>query len=359
VSESTVSKPSVVSLGTVPVASAGVDIALESLTKRYPGQAAAAVEDVSLTIKAGETVCFLGPSGCGKTTTMKMINRLIEPTSGRITLGGADVLTMDANTLRRGIGYVIQQIGLFPHMTIAENISVVPRLLGWPRARIRARIDELLHLVDLDPGVFARRYPRQLSGGQQQRVGVARALAADPPVMLMDEPFGATDPITRDRLQREFRQLQQSLGKTVVFVTHDFAEAVRLGDRIVVLAQRSRIVQFDTPERILAAPADDYVASFCGSDASLQRLGLATVGDAELLPAGAMPADPGATGVAVVSTSTSLKEALNLLVCSPQRHLLVRDGGTVAGLLTFDAIRAVLLATPGALASVLVVSDGS
>ncbi|WP_432844120.1 ABC transporter ATP-binding protein [Dactylosporangium sp. CA-092794] len=316
-----------------------MDIALEAVTKRYPGQPAAAVEDVTLHIRAGETVCFLGPSGCGKTTTMKMINRLIEPTSGRITLDGTDVTAMDPDTLRRGIGYVIQQIGLFPHMTIADNIALVPRLLGWSRGRVRARVEELLELVDLDPGVFARRYPRQLSGGQQQRVGVARALGADPPVMLMDEPFGATDPITRDRLQRQFRTLQQSLGKTVVFVTHDFAEAVRLGDRIVVLAERSRVVQYDTPERILAAPADDYVAGFRGSDAALQRLGLSTVDDATLEPDDAAAPDDAPE----VTPSTSLKEALDRLVGSPRPHLLVRDeGGAVRGRLTFDAIRAVL-----------------
>ena len=324
-----------------PGPSTGVDIVLDGLTKRYPGQPAAAVDNVSLHIAAGETVCFLGPSGCGKTTTMKMINRLIEPSSGRITLGGTDVLTMDPNTLRRGIGYVIQQIGLFPHLTIADNIAMVPRLLRWPRGRVRDRIEELLHLVDLDPATFAGRYPRQLSGGQQQRVGVARALAADPPVMLMDEPFGATDPITRDRLQREFRQLQQALGKTVVFVTHDFQEAVRLGDRIVVLAERSRVVQYDTPERILAAPADDYVASFCGSDASLQRLGLCTVEAAELSPV-APASEP--AGLPAVTLSTPLKEALDLLVGSAHPQLAVRRGETVVGLLDFEAIRAVLAA---------------
>ncbi|MFG1922849.1 ABC transporter ATP-binding protein [Cryptosporangium sp. NPDC048952] len=311
-------------------------VVLTDVTKRYPGQADAAVEDVSLHIRAGETVCLLGPSGCGKTTTMKMINRLIEPTSGRITLGGVDVLSLDPNTLRRGIGYVIQQIGLFPHLTIADNIAVVPQLLGWSRSRVRERVDELLQLVDLDPGTYARRFPRELSGGQQQRVGVARALAADPPVMLMDEPFGATDPITRDRLQRQFRLLQQTLHKTVVFVTHDFQEAVKLGDRIVVLAERSRVVQFDTPERILAAPADDYVAGFVGSDATLQRLGLAPVASAALL-------DTPAPGAPEVAADASLKEALNALMAAPGGQVAVRDGDTVKGTLTFDAIRAALV----------------
>jgi osmoprotectant transport system ATP-binding protein len=322
-----------------------VMIRLEHVSKSYRGQKAPAVEDVSMTIHRGEIVVLVGPSGCGKTTTMKMINRLIEPTSGLITVGGTDVQALDPNTLRRRIGYVIQQIGLFPHMTIADNIGLVPRLLGWPRARIRSRVEELLHLVDLDPGAFAGRFPRQLSGGQQQRVGVARALAADPPVMLMDEPFGATDPITRDRLQREFRALQQRLGKTVVFVTHDFQEAVRLGDRIAVLAERSRIVQFDTPERILAAPVDDYVAGFCGSDATLQRLGLSTVSAAQLAPCepGHASGDPDGS----IAETTTLKDALNALVASPRQHLVVRraDGGAL-GLLTFDAIRAAMAAEP-------------
>ena len=235
----------------------GARIVLDQVTKSYANQPVSAVENFSMTAEPGELIMFVGPSGCGKTTTMKMINRIIEPTSGSISIDGRDVLSLDPHELRRHIGYVIQQIGLFPHMTIAENIAVVPKLLGWNKGKIGDRIDELLSTVELDPKLFAHRYPKQLSGGQQQRVGVARALAADPPVMLMDEPFGATDPITREKLQAEFLRLQETLGKTIIFVTHDFDEAVRLGDRIAVLSDRSQIEQFDTPANILAAPAND------------------------------------------------------------------------------------------------------
>ena len=240
----------------------GVEIVLESVTKRYPGQKAAAVDNVSLTVPAGEIVVFVGPSGCGKTTTMRMINRLIEPTSGKITIDGKDALSIDPDKLRRGIGYSIQQAGLFPHFTIAKNVATVPGLIGWDKKRIAARTDEMLDLVGLDPDTYRDRYPRQLSGGQQQRVGVARALAADPPVLLMDEPFGAVDPITRGLLQDELMRLQSELGKTIVFVTHDFNEAVKLGDRIAVLGNQSSIMQYDTPEAILANPANDMVAGF-------------------------------------------------------------------------------------------------
>ena len=259
-----------------------VDIELENVTKRYPGGKQAAVEDFSMTISAGEVVVFVGPSGCGKTTTMKMINRLIEPSSGRITIGGRDALSLDADELRRGIGYAIQQAGLFPHLTVGQNIGLVPGLLGWPKPKTADRVEEMLDLVGLDPGEFRDRFPRQLSGGQQQRVGVARALAADPPVLLMDEPFGAVDPITRGNLQDELLSLQSELHKTIVFVTHDFDEAVKLGDRIAVLGPRSSILQFDTPEAILAAPANDTVAGFVGAGASLKQLTLLRVRDIEL-----------------------------------------------------------------------------
>ncbi len=261
----------------------GVEIVLEEVTKRYPGQKQAAVQDVSMTIPAGKITVFVGPSGCGKTTTMKMINRLIEPTSGRITVGGRDALGLDADELRRGIGYAIQQAGLFPHMTVAQNVGMVPGLAGWKKDRINARVEEMLDLVGLVPGEYRHRYPRQLSGGQQQRVGVARALAADPPVLLMDEPFGAVDPITRGLLQDELIRLQAELHKTVVFVTHDFAEAVKLGDRIAVLGSQSRILQYDTPEAILANPADETVAGFVGAGASLKQLTLLRVRDVELM----------------------------------------------------------------------------
>ncbi|OIJ98798.1 polyamine ABC transporter ATP-binding protein [Streptomyces sp. MUSC 14] len=260
----------------------GASIELENLTKHYPGSAQPAVDNVSMEIKAGETVVFVGPSGCGKSTTLKMINRLIEPTGGRIRIGGEDVTDIDPVKLRRKVGYAIQSAGLFPHMTVAQNIALVPRMIGWPKARIRARVEELLDLVGLDPGEFQGRYPRRLSGGQQQRVGVARALAADPPVLLMDEPFGAVDPITRDHLQDELIRLQHELHKTIVFVTHDFDEAIKLGDRIAVLRERSHIAQFDTPEAILTNPADDFVSGFVGAGAALKRLNLTRVRDVEM-----------------------------------------------------------------------------
>ncbi|KJK36739.1 polyamine ABC transporter ATP-binding protein [Streptomyces variegatus] len=260
----------------------GASIELESLTKRYPGGAQPAVDNVSMEIKAGEVVVFVGPSGCGKSTTLKMINRLIEPTGGRIRIGGEDVTDMDPVKLRRRVGYAIQSAGLFPHMTVAQNIGIVPKMIGWPKTRIKERTEELLDLVGLDAGEFHSRYPRQLSGGQQQRVGVARALAADPPVLLMDEPFGAVDPITRDHLQDELIRLQHELHKTIVFVTHDFDEAIKIGDRIAVLRERSHIAQFDTPEAILTNPADDFVSGFVGAGAALKRLNLTRVRDVEI-----------------------------------------------------------------------------
>ncbi|WSJ91276.1 betaine/proline/choline family ABC transporter ATP-binding protein [Streptomyces sp. NBC_01304] len=255
---------------------------LENLTKRYPGSPNPAVDEVNMEIKAGELVIFVGPSGCGKSTTLKMINRLIEPTSGRIRIGGEDVTDMDPVKLRRKVGYAIQSSGLFPHMTVAQNIALVPKMVGWSKSKIKDRVEEMLDLVGLDPGEFRGRYPRQLSGGQQQRVGVARALAADPPVLLMDEPFGAVDPITRDHLQDELIRLQHELHKTIVFVTHDFDEAIKLGDRIAVLRERSHIAQFDTPEAILTNPADDFVSGFVGAGAALKRLNLTRVRDVEI-----------------------------------------------------------------------------
>ncbi|MFG2571076.1 ABC transporter ATP-binding protein [Streptomyces sp. NPDC048481] len=257
----------------------GASIELEHLTKRFPGSAEPAVDDVTLRIGAGETVVLVGPSGCGKSTTLKMINRLIEPSGGRIRIGGEDVTGIDPVRLRREVGYAIQSSGLFPHMTVAQNVALVPRMTGWPKARIRARVEEMLDLVGLDPAEFRDRHPRQLSGGQQQRVGVARALAADPPVLLMDEPFGAVDPVTRGHLQDELIRLQRELRRTIVFVTHDFDEAIKLGDRIAVLRERSRIAQFDTPEAILTHPADGFVSGFVGAGAALKRLGLSRVRD--------------------------------------------------------------------------------
>ncbi|MGE0219539.1 ABC transporter ATP-binding protein [Mycolicibacterium sp.] len=260
----------------------GVRIELDHVSKTFPGARTPAVHDVCLDIPAGEIVIFVGPSGCGKTTTMRMINRLIEPTSGRILIGEKDALSIKPTELRRSIGYAIQQAGLFPHMTIRQNVALVPGLLGWDRRRIDERVDELLDLVGLEPAQYAQRYPRQLSGGQQQRVGVARALAADPPVLLMDEPFGAVDPITRSTLQDELLRLQEELRKTIVFVTHDFGEAIKLGDRIAVLGPQSTVLQYDTPQNILASPADDTVAGFVGSGASLRQLGLLRVKEVEL-----------------------------------------------------------------------------
>jgi osmoprotectant transport system ATP-binding protein len=315
---------------TGPIAAAGrPKIRLDELTKRFPGQSRPAVEGLSMEIPEGEIVIFVGPSGCGKTTTMKMINRLIEPTSGRIFLDEEDVTRVDPDKLRRRIGYVIQQIGLFPHQTIAQNIATVPKLLGWDRKRIDARIDELIQTVGMDPADYRDRYPKQLSGGQRQRIGVARAMSADPDVMLMDEPFGAIDPITRDRLQNEFLRLQAEIKKTIVFVTHDIDEAIKMGDRIAILREGSQIAQFDTPERILVDPADEFVADFIGRGASLKRLSLSRVRDIEL---GDWP---------TVADGTDLAEARRLLTGSDKGSLLLLDEHRVPrGWITGDHLRA-------------------
>jgi osmoprotectant transport system ATP-binding protein len=257
-------------------------ISLESVSKVYPGAARPAVTDLSLEIGRGEFVTLVGPSGCGKTTTLKMINRIIEPTDGSISIDGVDALAMPAHELRRSIGYVIQQIGLFPHRTVAQNIATVPDLIGWDRARVEERISELIELVGLDPEMLAR-YPAELSGGQQQRVGVARALAADPPVLLMDEPFGAVDPIVRGNLQREFLDLQHELGKTVVFVTHDIDEAILLGTRIAILNVGGILEQYDTPEKILREPANQFVEDFLGGERGLKRLALLPISSADMV----------------------------------------------------------------------------
>ncbi|MFD4477115.1 ABC transporter ATP-binding protein [Streptomyces sp. NPDC058471] len=255
-------------------------IRFEHVTKRYE-DGTTAVDDLSFEVAEGELVTLVGPSGCGKTTTMKMVNRLIEPTEGRIYVDGDDISTTDPVQLRRRIGYVIQQVGLFPHKTVLENTATVPHLLGVKRGKARERAAELLDLVGLDPATFGDRYPEQLSGGQRQRVGVARALAADPPVLLMDEPFGAVDPVVREHLQNEFLRLQQAVRKTVLFVTHDIEEAVRLGDRMAVYGE-GRIEQFDTPSTILGAPANDYVADFVGADRGLKRLSVTPIEEGDL-----------------------------------------------------------------------------
>ena len=253
-------------------------IKLENVTKVYPGSTEPAVNDLSMEVPEGETCVLIGPSGCGKTTTMKMVNRLIEPTGGAIYVDGNNILDEDPVELRRDIGYVIQQIGLFPHMTIEDNIAIVPELKGWDSTRTSKRTDELLDMVGLDPSIFRTRYPRELSGGQRQRVGVARALAADPPVMLMDEPFGAIDPITRDHLQNEFLRLQKRIKKTIVFVTHDIDEAIKMGTLIAILQVGGTLEQIDSPSNILADPANDFVADFVGADRGLKRLNLVRVG---------------------------------------------------------------------------------
>lgn len=275
-------------------------IRLEQVTKRFG--TGTAVDALDLDVREGETCVLVGPSGCGKSTTLRMINRLLDPTEGRILVDGDDIATVYPVTLRRGIGYVIQQVGLFPHLTVADNVATVPRLLGWPRERITDRVDELLELVGLEPSVYASRYPAELSGGQRQRVGVARALGADPPILLMDEPFGAIDPITRDRLQGEFMRLQAELRKTVVFVTHDIAEAVRLGDRIALLATGGRLVQHATPAELLGNPTSAFAAEFVGADRALKRLEVTTVTSNGLeTPPVVQPTEPTGSALAMIN----------------------------------------------------------
>jgi len=309
----------------------GVPIVLEGVTKKYPGTDSAAVDDIHLDIAPGDIVMLVGPSGCGKTTTMRMINRLIEPTSGRILIDGEDVLSLNDVKLRRTIGYVIQQIGLFPHLTIESNVSMVPKLLGWDKARIATRVEEMLSVVGLDPAEFAHRYPRQLSGGQQQRVGVARALCADPPIMLMDEPFGAVDPITRTKLQDEFLNLQQRLHKTIVFVTHDFDEAVKMGDKIAVLDKGSRIAQYASPEEILTSPADDFVSGFVGHGATLKRLQLERLDSLDL-----HPADVAEQGVEPLPMRSTLHDVLDAMIADGLDAVQVVDDGHIVGTVTLE-----------------------
>ncbi|MGH3354759.1 MAG: ABC transporter ATP-binding protein [Nocardioidaceae bacterium] len=315
-------------------------IRLEQVSKTYPGSSSAAVETLTLDVRAGEIVVLVGPSGCGKTTTMRMINRLIEPTTGRIILDGRDVTDIDADELRRQIGYVIQQVGLLPHLTVASNVALVPRALGWGKQQIRTRVDELLDLVGLEPGTYRSRYPKQLSGGQQQRVGVARALAADPPVMLMDEPFGAIDPIIRDRLQDEFLLLQAQIHKTVVFVTHDIQEAAKLGDRIAIFSEGGRIAQYDTPARVLAEPADDFVASFIGSGAAVRLLGLEHAGALPLQELDEVRGERHRQGsAAVVRSEQSVYDALDAMLRAHDDVVVVVDGeGQVLGGLPWQTV---------------------
>jgi osmoprotectant transport system ATP-binding protein len=307
-------------------------IRLENVSKTFPGSSRPAVDRLDLDVPDGTTCVLIGPSGCGKTTTMRIVNRLIEPTSGRIVVEGQDVTRADAVELRRRIGYVIQQVGLFPHMTIAQNVATVPQLLGWPGPRIAQRVEEMLSLVGLEPDQFLGRYPRHLSGGQRQRVGVARALAADPPVMLMDEPFGAVDPIVRAGLQAELLGILRRLAKTVIFVTHDIDEAIRMGDLLAIMKD-GRLVQCASPEALLSAPKDAFVADFVGADRALKRLTLTTAGEAAT-PA---PAGPGAP---VVSPATSLRDVLSLLLaCGADAAAVVDAAGTPSGAISLATIR--------------------
>jgi osmoprotectant transport system ATP-binding protein len=311
------------------------EIVFDHVTKRYAGSERPAVDDLSITIPAGEICVLIGPSGGGKTTAMKLVNRLITLTEGDITIDGQSVMKLDPVELRRGIGYVIQQIGLFPHMTIEANVATVPKLVGWDKQRTRTRSRELLELVGLDPEEYAKRYPAQLSGGQRQRVGLARAMAADPPLMLMDEPFGAIDPITRDRLQNDFLRLHREVRKTVIFVTHDIDEAIRMGDRICLLRQGGRLAQYDTPEAILANPADEFVADFVGADRGLKRLGLRTLGEIEL--SGNAPVPNGHRPEA--RTDTTLRDALSLMLESGSERLTAVDAdGRPAGVVTVEMV---------------------
>ncbi|MFV2009495.1 MULTISPECIES: ABC transporter ATP-binding protein [unclassified Micromonospora] len=296
-------------------------ITLTDIGKRFP-DGTRAVQSLSLEIPAGQLVVLIGPSGCGKSTVLRMINRLIEPTTGRIMLGDEDVTQVDPVLLRRRIGYVIQHVGLFPHQTIRANVGTVPRLLGWQRDRIRRRADELLDLVGLEPGRYGKRYPHELSGGQRQRVGVARALAADPVVLLMDEPFSAVDPIARGRLQEEFLRLQAEVRKTIVLVTHDLDEAVRLGDRIAVLSEGGRLEQYAAPAELLGGPATPFVTEFVGADRAIRRLAVTPV-SRELLDD--EPADPVPAGLPTLALGTSLYDALARLLVTGAEHARVVD----------------------------------
>jgi osmoprotectant transport system ATP-binding protein len=357
------------------------------VSKQYGPQGA--VNDLSLLVPAGEICVLVGPSGCGKTTSLKMVNRLVEPTSGQVLIDDQDVMTVDVTELRRRIGYVIQQTGLFPHQTIAENVATVPKLLGWPKQRIRARVEELLELIGLEPTRVRDRYPSQLSGGERQRVGVARAMAAEPPVMLMDEPFGAVDPIVRERLQNEFLRLHRTLGTTVLFVTHDIDEAIKMGDRVAVMQQGGRLAQFAPPAQLLLQPANDFVARFVGVDRGLKRLTLLKVSDVGLeqapvarigedaaavrrragdapwvllldhaerpqgwlnptqLRTGTLAADAVDPSSPIVTFETTLRDALSMLLASAvQTAVVVDEHGRYAGVLTLDALGTAFRSAP-------------
>jgi osmoprotectant transport system ATP-binding protein len=320
------------------MASANPMIRLDRVGKTYPGTSTPAVNELSLEIQPGEILVLVGPSGCGKSTTLRLINRMIEPSTGRIYLDGEDVTGVDPDQLRRRIGYVIQQIGLFPHQTIADNVATVPRMLKWNKNKIRGRVDELLEMVGLDPSVYRDRYPKELSGGQAQRVGVARALGADPSIMLMDEPFGAIDPITRGNLQNEFLRLQEELQKTIVFVTHDIDEALIMGDRIAILGKQSTIHQCDTPERILSYPVDDFVRDFIGAGTTLKGLVFERVGDLDL-------SDYSGAGEisASVTADSTLYEALEeMLRAADGKAVVVDASGSPVGVVELSHLSAAI-----------------
>jgi osmoprotectant transport system ATP-binding protein len=322
---------------------APAEIAFRGVIKRYPGRERAAVENLSFTVPPGEICVLIGPSGCGKTTALKMVNRLISISEGDITIDGTSVKDLELSQLRRGIGYVFQQIGLFPHLTIESNIGTVPRLLGWSKARIRDRASELLELVGLDPTSDLKRYPAEFSGGQQQRIGVARAMAADPPIMLMDEPFGAVDPIARDRLQNDFLRLHHQVRKTVIFVTHDIDEAIKMGDRIAI-RRDGHLVQMATADELLASPADEFVASFVGADRGLKRLRVRTLADIELGPP---PAD-GEASRPTIPRDTSLHYALSMMLAEGTTRLEVTDGdGRIVGSIRLEMITQLIAPAEG------------
>jgi osmoprotectant transport system ATP-binding protein len=308
-------------------------ITFDQVVKRYGDQVA--VDHLSLEIKSGEIVILVGPSGCGKTTSLKMINRLIEPTSGTISIDDRDTRTYDVNDLRRSIGYVIQQVGLFPHQTVAENIATVPRLLGWTKQRTQARVEELLDLIALPAADYAKRLPSELSGGERQRVGVARALGADPNILLMDEPFGAIDPIARERLQNELLRLQSVVRKTIVFVTHDIDEAVKLGDRVALLSRGGHLEQYATPEELLAHPQSTFVTEFLGEGPLVRRLALIPIRDVDLA-SGNGASEPDAT----VDGGATLRDALDAVLRAPDGRVRVVDGDRTIGIIDADVIRA-------------------
>jgi len=311
-------------------------IEFRNVSKHYQGAAKPAVDNFSLEIYDGEIAVFVGPSGCGKTTCMKMTNRLIEPTGGEILLDGTSNRTLNQTELRRGIGYAIQQIGLFPHRSIASNIATVPRLLGWDKKRIADRVDELLDLVGLDPDTYRDRYPSELSGGQQQRVGVARALAADPPVMLMDEPFGAVDPIARQRLQQQFLEIQARVRKTIIFVTHDIDEAILMGDRIAVLQEGGILAQYDRPEKLLTEPSSEFVADFVGADRAIKRLSLTLCADCDL-----EPVSGDGQNLPAVAEHETARDALSIMLAAgTERAVVVSAEGERRGTVSEGTIRA-------------------